>query len=131
MPRRTSTGDDAAVVRIATGACRPWNLSTVPTGTPCSPASASAWFTADTCALYAATTSTSSGRSGRPVGASASPGSVHHRPTRSRTRSATTAASAADRTALPPCSTSSPCTPGSTPDSDRRDAAGADRSRSS
>src|SRR6185312_5391552 len=65
IPRGTSSGDDAVIDTNTTGACRPWNLSTVPTSTSESPAVSSSSRSRTTCALYGATTNKSSGCSRR------------------------------------------------------------------
>ena len=60
IPRGTSSADDAVIDTITTGASWPWNLSTVPTLIPESPALSSSRRSSATCALYGATTRTSS-----------------------------------------------------------------------
>src|SRR6185312_3470253 len=65
IPRGTSSIDDAVIETNTTGACLPWNLSTVPTSTPLYPAASRYSRSSSTCALYGATTSTSSWRTVR------------------------------------------------------------------
>ena len=51
IPRGTSAGEDAAIDTTTTAACWPWNLSTVPTGTPPDRARVSSLRSKATCAL--------------------------------------------------------------------------------
>ena len=51
IPRGTSSADEAVIDTNTTGACLPWNLSTVPTSTSGSPAASSLRRSVTTCAL--------------------------------------------------------------------------------
>ena len=54
-PRGASSADDAAIDTNTTGACLPWNLSTVPTSTSARPAASSRRRRVTTWALYGVT----------------------------------------------------------------------------
>ena len=100
MPRGASSGDELAIETITTGACWPWNLSTVPDGEI---ARGGATRSVRTCALYGATTSTSRTVSGRSLPST----SVNVVPTSARTAAAIASASSTDDCPRPVCSTGS------------------------
>ena len=88
MPRGASSGVELAIETSTTGACWPWNLSTVPTAT----SAGSLLRSRRTWALYGATTRTSAGVSARAVPSA----SVNGDPTSAPTAPATASASSGD-----------------------------------